>query len=213
MKNRRTRPVPFALVFLIFALALPVLPARSQVQSDRIESARFQVIKATSEIDVDGVLDEPAWQEAAPIPLPFEWQPGDNIPAPVKTECLVSYDLHSLYIGIRCFDPDPKKIRAHLMDRDDTDTLILDDHVVFAIDAFNDERRAFQFRVNPMGVQADAIFSELEGSGTPQGRLRTGATPSKWPFRSVSSAFASQTLHRPGVSAPKDPGLATRGTA
>jgi hypothetical protein len=49
------------------------------------------------------------------------------------------------------------------MDRDDTDTLILDDHVVFAIDAFNDERRAFQFRVNPMGVQADAIFSELEG--------------------------------------------------
>jgi hypothetical protein len=31
------------------------------------------------------------------------------------------------------------------------------------IDAFNDERRAFQFRVNPMGVQADANFSESEG--------------------------------------------------
>ena len=49
------------------------------------------------------------------------------------------------------------------MDRDDTDTLILDDHVSFMIDAFNDERRAFQFRVNPMGVQADANFSESEG--------------------------------------------------
>jgi hypothetical protein len=31
------------------------------------------------------------------------------------------------------------------------------------LDTFNDERRAFQFRVNPLGVQADANFSELEG--------------------------------------------------
>jgi hypothetical protein len=31
------------------------------------------------------------------------------------------------------------------------------------IDTFNDERRAFQFRVNPLGVQADAIFSEQDG--------------------------------------------------
>jgi hypothetical protein len=49
------------------------------------------------------------------------------------------------------------------MDRDDSDTLILDDHVSFMVDSFNDERRAFQFRVNPMSVQADANFSESEG--------------------------------------------------
>ena len=28
---------------------------------------------------------------------------------------------------------------------------------------FDDERQAFQFRVNPIGVQADAVFSELDG--------------------------------------------------
>jgi hypothetical protein len=161
MNNRRPLQIPPVLALLGLTLALAVSPARAQ--SNRVESARFQVTKAPSKIDVDGVLDEPAWQEAAPIPLPFEWQPGDNIPAPVKTECLVTYDLHNLYVGFRCFDPEPQKIRSHLMDRDDTDTLILDDHVSFLIDAFNDERRAFQFRVNPMGVQADAIFSELEG--------------------------------------------------
>jgi len=49
------------------------------------------------------------------------------------------------------------------MDRDATDTLIQDDHVVILIDPFNDERRGFQFRVNPLGVQADANFSEMEG--------------------------------------------------
>ena len=49
------------------------------------------------------------------------------------------------------------------MDRDDTDTLIHDDHIGLMIDTFNDERRAFQFRVNPLGVQADAVFSEQDG--------------------------------------------------
>lgn len=31
------------------------------------------------------------------------------------------------------------------------------------VDTFNDERRGFQFRVNPLGVQADGNFSESEG--------------------------------------------------
>jgi len=160
---RRHASIPLAFALLGVAMAGFASPSQTQTKPERVESARFQVVKAASKIDVDGVLDEDAWAAASVIPLPFEWQPGDNIPAPVKTECLVTYDLHNFYIGFRCFDPEPKKIRAHLMDRDDTDTLILDDHVIFEVDAFNDERRGFQFRVNPMGVQADANFSELEG--------------------------------------------------
>jgi len=49
------------------------------------------------------------------------------------------------------------------MDRDAIDTFVLDDHVYFTIDTFNGERRAFEFRVNPLGVQADAVLSEQEG--------------------------------------------------
>ena len=49
------------------------------------------------------------------------------------------------------------------MDRDEIDTFVQDDHVVIGLDTFNDERRAFQFRVNPLGVQADAVFSETDG--------------------------------------------------
>jgi hypothetical protein len=145
-------------------LVAPASPSQAPVKpSEDVASARFDVARAAVPIRIDGILDEEAWAAAPAIPLPYEWQPGDNIPSPVKTECLVTYDLRSLYIGFRCFDPEPKKIRAHLMDRDDTDTLILDDHVSIIVDSFNDERRAFQFRVNPMGVQADAIFSESEG--------------------------------------------------
>jgi hypothetical protein len=123
----------------------------------------FNVTRASSAVTVDGVLDEPAWRSAVTVPVAWEWSPGDNIPAPFRTECLVTYDRTYLYVGFRALDPRPSEIRAHLMDRDDTDTLIQDDHVGLMIDTFNDERRAFQFRVNPLGVQADAVFSEQDG--------------------------------------------------
>jgi hypothetical protein len=155
-----------ALAVLLTAAAPAALSqsaASPQTEKQKVDSPRFEVSRASSKIKIDGNLDEPAWETAVVIPLPFEWQPGDNIPAPVKTECLVTYDSHNFYVGFRCFDPEPRKIRAHLMDRDDSDRLILDDHVNFMIDAFNDERRGFEFRVNPLGVQADANFSESEG--------------------------------------------------
>ncbi len=119
--------------------------------------------KAASPIKIDGVLDDPAWEKAGRLDVAYEWQPGENAPPPVKTEVLITFDDSYFYVAYRCFDPDPKAIRAHLMDRDATDTLIQDDHISFMVDTFNDERRAFQFRVNPLGVQADAVFSELEG--------------------------------------------------
>lgn len=123
----------------------------------------YKITPATSEISVDGLLNEEAWDDAVIIKLSYEWSPGDNVPPPVETECLVTFDKDNFYAAFRCHDPDPSKIRAHLMDRDATNTLIQDDHVLIMIDPFNDERRGFQFRVNPMGVQAEASFSETEG--------------------------------------------------
>jgi len=123
----------------------------------------YSVEKASSLIRIDGSLDEAAWGDATVIKLPFEYLPGDNIAAPVETDFLITFDEKNLYMAFRCYDLDPSKIRAHLMDRDATGTFIQDDHVVASIDFFNDERRAFQFHVNPLGVQADAIFSEMDG--------------------------------------------------
>ena len=118
---------------------------------------QFAISSAAAEIRVDGRLEEPGWQTAAVIDLPYEWQPGENIEPPVATECLVAYDAKNLYVGFRAHDPEPGKIRAHLMDRDQIDTLIQDDYVGFMLDPFNDQRRAFQFRINPLGVQAEAL--------------------------------------------------------
>jgi hypothetical protein len=156
------------LVFTVFLLIhflglLPHLYPREKPGEKYPQAKNYSVQKAVSRIKIDGVLDEEAWKYPEKIELPFEWMPGDNIPAPVKTECLVTYDRSKFYVAFRCFDPNPEKIRAHFMDRDSIDTFIQDDYVSFLIDTFNDQRRAFQFRVNPLGVQVDGVFSELEG--------------------------------------------------
>ncbi len=139
----------------------------STAQSEQQEAKKlppaqhYTVTRATSAVKVDGVLDEDAWANAVVIKLPYEYLPGDNVPPPVETDCLVTYDNNNLYVAFRAFDPEPQNIRAYLMDRDAMDTFIQDDHVLIMIDSFNDERRGFQFRVNPLGVQADAFNSEL----------------------------------------------------
>jgi hypothetical protein len=118
----------------------------------------YFVSPATSPIHVDGVLDEPAWASATVVPIDHEWFPLDNAEVPVATECLVTFDSENLYVAFRAHDPHPEGIRAHLADRD---TPLLDDSVGFYIDTFNDHRRAFEFRVNPLGVQMDAILSDV----------------------------------------------------
>jgi hypothetical protein len=86
----------------------------------------------------------------------FEVRPGENIPAPVKTQALLAYGPRALYIAFRAFDPEPGKIRARLLDRD---TAFDDDWVGIVLDTFNDQRRMFDFLVNPLGVQADEVES------------------------------------------------------
>lgn len=153
------RLIPAISTLLLLALA----PLAAQTPPKLPPPERYTITPAASPIRVDGVLDEAAWQKATIIKLPFERLPGDNTPAPVETECFLTYSDSHLYVAFRCLDPEPQKIRAHLMGRDTIDTFIQDDHISIILDSFNDERRGFQFRVNPLGVQADANFSELEG--------------------------------------------------
>ena len=63
-----------------------------------------------------------------------------------------------LLVAFDARDPNPKSIRAYLRD---SDTAWNDDFVGIVIDTFNDERRAFEFFANPLGVQMDAIQDDV----------------------------------------------------
>jgi hypothetical protein len=110
-----------------------------------------------SSIDIDGVLDDAPWADALVLTLEFEYSPGENIPAPVRTEVLLLYGGRRLYAAFRCYDPDPSAIRAHLCKRDDID---YEDWVGIYLDTFNDERRNYHMRANSLGIQEDFIESE-----------------------------------------------------
>ena len=123
----------------------------------------FTVKRATGTIKLDGALDDPGWQGAVELPIDWEWTPGDNTRPPVASACRLTFDAGSLYVGCRGFDPHPKEIRARYFSRDDIERLVRDDHFLILLDPFNDQRRAFQFRVSALGGQAEALLSTAEG--------------------------------------------------
>ncbi len=108
---------------------------------------------------IDGKLDEDVWKTAAVLGDFYQTQPGDNIAPSYPTHVLLGYDSKTLYIAFRVKD-EPDKVRATVAKRDeiwDGDTV----HVI--LDTFNDKRKGYILGFNPLGIQADGIFTEGEG--------------------------------------------------
>jgi hypothetical protein len=121
-------------------------------------AAPVTAARLTGEIRLDGVLDENEWSGAARIDTFFETVFGDNRAPNVTTIAYVAYDAKYLYVGLRCDDPDPSKIRAPFTDRDQV--FGTDDNVAVFIDTQGDKRVAQEFRVSPRGIQGDAVFND-----------------------------------------------------
>ena len=83
--------------------------------------------------------------------------PHDGEPSTQQTYAYLGYDDRNLYVTFVCFDSEPDKIRARLSRRED---IFDDDSVEIMLDTFNDHRRAYAFLANPLGVQADALWTE-----------------------------------------------------
>ena len=108
---------------------------------------------------IDGKLDDEVWKNAAVLKDFYQIDPGDNIAPSKPTEVLIGYDPKFLYIAFRAFD-EPDKIRSTVAKRD---SIFQDDYVGFFLDTFNDQRRAFEFFFNPLGIQGDGILTEGRG--------------------------------------------------
>ncbi|MDX1618119.1 MAG: DUF5916 domain-containing protein [Balneolaceae bacterium] len=113
---------------------------------------------------VDGRLDESAWDRAERFSLNYEVAPGENVKPPVSTSALMLYSDTHLFVAFRAGVEEDKAVKAHLMDRDDVGNINQEDIVGLRIDTFNDARRAFEFLVNPLGVQFDGIFQDQGNS-------------------------------------------------
>jgi hypothetical protein len=108
---------------------------------------------------IDGKLDDAIWQQAAVLKDFYQFRPGDNIAPSQPTEVLMGYDAKFIYFAFRAHD-EAGKVRATVPKRDQ---VFDDDTVGMYLDTFNDRRRSYIMIFNPLGVQADGIFTEDNG--------------------------------------------------
>jgi len=114
-------------------------------------------VRAETPLKVDGLLNDPAWQNARFQGQFTQREPEDGAPASEKTEVGFLYNEKNLYIGVKCYDSEPDKIIAREMRRD----AIVDDDDYFeiALDTYHDHRSGYYFITNPYGVKREAILA------------------------------------------------------
>ncbi len=83
-------------------------------------------------------------------------EPGDGDPASRETTVWLGYDSTNLYVVFDCKE-DPSAIRARMSKRE---SIMGDDIVALLVDTFRDQRRAYSFVVNPLGIQMDGISAQ-----------------------------------------------------
>src|SRR5438128_2493317 len=93
---------------------------------------------ASGPIQLDGRLDEPAWQGAGVIADLIQQSPRPGQPTPYKTTVRVLVVGDSLYFGFECTDPQPARIAIHSMQRDGD--FKGDDAIAVVLDTYGDKR-------------------------------------------------------------------------
>ena len=143
------------------------IPASPSGQTDSIRVVQdleaaprpaTRIRRATAPIQIDGVLDDPAWLGAEVISEFVQSRPLEGHPVSERTEVRLLYDDQYLYIGAELFDADPSGIISPTLERDpntrDGDALGI------LLDTFLDRSTGFAFYVNPGGAVRDGQVSD-----------------------------------------------------
>lgn len=137
--------------FVLFQVHLPA-------QNRQENQAQFQVhiSKATKPVQIDGVLDDAAWQTAEPAQNFWIKWPRDNEHAATRTEMRLTYDAHFLYIAASCFD----STRQYIIQNLKRDVGYWDsDGIAVVLDPANKATNGYFFGLTPAGAQTEGLLS------------------------------------------------------
>ena len=167
--------------------------AASQQTSPTAADRSAVVTAVTSEIVIDGSLDEAPWRQAPKIGDLVQRIPVAGAVPTERTEVTLLYDNDNLYIGVMCHDAEPGRVLASQMARDAS--LNADDRLGIVLDTFRDQSNAFHFATNPAGAMVDGlVFANGETNDDWNGIwiVRTARTDEGWsaefaiPFKTLS---------------------------
>ena len=138
------------------ALALGVMALL--VSSPYLSAQEVAATRASGPIEIDGVLDEAAWDGAAFVEGFTQLQPVAGAPASQRTVIRVLYDERMVYFGIEGRDTSPREISRTVTQRDGE--VWEDDAVALVLDTFDDDNNAYVFMVNSLGTQQDERWAD-----------------------------------------------------
>ncbi|HET7273921.1 MAG TPA: DUF5916 domain-containing protein [Longimicrobiaceae bacterium] len=130
----------------------------SRVTSDEQLARALTATQLTGEIEIDGLLTEPAWATADLATDFVQREPDPGAEASRATEARVLFGADAVYVGVRLYDH-PDSIAAQLTRRDNVGNSF-SDMIVVGFDSYNDNRTGFVFGANPKGVEFDLMISE-----------------------------------------------------
>ena len=151
-------------------LSLPVVTlGQDDAASNGGAVREASAVRAAVTPDIDGLLDEAAWQEAPVLSDFVQNEPFDGEASTERTEIRFLFDDEALYIGAWLFDRDPSSLVFGETRRDaelaETDALLL------VLDTYLDRQNGFVFGTTPAGIEYDGQVTR-EGQGGFGGQQR-----------------------------------------
>lgn len=117
---------------------------------DRLRVEALRVESGTPEID--GRLDEQAWQGAHWITDFIQKEPDQGQPARHQTEIAFLFDDGALYVGARMHSDSREQINGIMTRRDEPGNA---ERLIVSLDTYLDRRTAYTFAVTAAGVRLD----------------------------------------------------------
>lgn len=137
-------------LLLAFHLLLPIVFAGN---SPKV----IHATRADSSIVFDGLLHDWLWQTSMPVEDFTQFYPEEGNAPTERTSVRILFDDKAMYVGVICYDSDPRGIVSQLTRRDRTSEA---DRFTVQIDSYHDHQTAFVFSVNVAGVQSDGLLSQ-----------------------------------------------------
>lgn len=145
------------------AAVLHAAPLAGQLRNGPGGEPPLELPRIGGPIEIDGVLDEPAWGGAAVlegiVAVPdFGAEPSQ------RGEFLLAHDGEYLYLGCLMYETDPGLIRITTLERDVSPYQT--DSCGMRLDSYNDEENSLVFITTPASVRTDWTFAN-DASGPP----------------------------------------------
>ena len=135
----------------------------------------LKIIKASTPIIIDGIMDEGAWEEADIADGFNQYFPFDTTEAMASTEVRMTYDDDNIYLIAIMRNLGPREYVVPSLRRDFRGEAF--DNFSLVLDTYKDKTNAFVFGVNPYGVQREGLIVE---GGNSQRRRGGGGFSLTW---------------------------------